>query len=68
MRFIDEKGRVKTWPAKKNMKYEILKYIASKFECGSFYTEKEVNKVIEVWHTFGDYKVCFFVYFLRIIV
>lgn len=55
VRFLDEKGRVKIWPAKREMKIEILKYIATKFEYGRFYTEKEVNAIIESWHTFGDY-------------
>jgi hypothetical protein len=55
MRFMDEKVRVKAWPAKKEVKIEVLKYISSKFECGRFYTEKEVNKIIDDWHTFGDY-------------
>lgn len=55
MRFMDEKGRIKTWAAKNNIKLEILKYISTKFECGRFYTEKEVNKVLDEWHTFGDY-------------
>ena len=54
-RFMDDKGRIKIWAAKKEMKFEILKYISTKFECGRFYTEKEVNAVIEEWHTFGDY-------------
>jgi Ser/Thr protein kinase RdoA (MazF antagonist) len=55
MRFMDEKGRIKTWASKKEIKYEILKYISTKFENGRFYTEKEINTVIEDWHTFGDY-------------
>jgi aminoglycoside phosphotransferase (APT) family kinase protein len=54
-RFMDDKGRVKTWPGKKEMKLEVLKYISEKFEKGRFYTEKEVNAIIEDWHTFGDY-------------
>jgi hypothetical protein len=54
-RFMDEKGRIKTWAAKQEVKYDILKYISTKFEYGRFYSEKEVNKVIEDWHTFGDY-------------
>ena len=55
MRFMDEKGRIKTWAAKKEFKIEILKYISTKFEYGRFYSEKEVNAIIEDWHTFGDY-------------
>lgn len=54
-RFLDEKGRLKTWPAKKEMKIEALKHIATKFEIGRSYTEKEVNAIIELWHTFNDY-------------
>jgi hypothetical protein len=55
MRFMDEKGRIKIWGAKKEIKFEIIKYISTKFEYGKFYSEKEVNGVIEDWHTFGDY-------------
>lgn len=54
-RFLDEKTRVKIWPAKKELKIEILRYISTKFEPGRSYTEKEANEVIQAWHTFGDY-------------
>ena len=54
-RFLDENLKVKSWPSKKDLKNEILNYISTKFEEGRFYTEKEVNMVIEDWHTFGDY-------------
>jgi hypothetical protein len=54
-RFMDEKGRIKTWGAKKEVKFEILRYISTKFEFGRFYSEREVNTLIENWHTFGDY-------------
>lgn len=54
-RFMDDMGRVKIWPGKMEMKLEILKYISDKFEFNRFYSEAEVNKVIEEWHTFGDY-------------
>ena len=54
-RFLDENLKVKSWPSKKDFKTEILKYISTKFEEGRFYKEKEVNMIIEDWHTFGDY-------------
>lgn len=54
-RFLDEKLRVKSWPAKKDFKVEILRYVSTKFEQDKFYTEKEVNEIINTWHTFGDY-------------
>ncbi len=53
--FLDEKLRVKSWPAKREMKTEILRYVSTKFEQDKFYTEKEVNEIINTWHTFGDY-------------
>lgn len=53
--FIDDSGKIKTWPAKRDLKLEVLKYLASKFEYDHNYSEKEVNAIIEDWHTFGDY-------------
>jgi len=53
--FMDEDMKVKIWPSKKLMKIEVLKYVASKFEANRIYTEKEVNAVIDEWHTFNDY-------------
>jgi hypothetical protein len=54
-RFLDDKGRIKIWSAKKDLKVEILSYLASKFEYNYFYNEKEVNGIINEWHTFEDY-------------
>ncbi|MBS4538743.1 DUF2087 domain-containing protein [Clostridium sp. D2Q-11] len=53
--FLDEKGRVKSWPSKHLLKIEVVKYIADKFEEGKEYSEKEVNDIIDKWHTYGDY-------------
>lgn len=53
--FLDDEGRVKAWPAKKAMKMEVLNYVAEKFEEDCLYSEKDVNRLIEEWHTFGDY-------------
>lgn len=54
-RFLDDKLRVKSWPSKHDMKVEVLRHVACRFESGRFYTEKEVNKIIDEWHTFNDY-------------
>lgn len=54
-RFLDECGKIKTWPSKKDKKIEILKYLSNKFEYDKFYTEKEVNAIIDEIHTFNDY-------------
>lgn len=53
--FFDENQKVKIWPKKHAMKREVVMYIASKFEITKKYTEKEVNEVINQWHTFDDY-------------
>jgi hypothetical protein len=54
-RFIDEEGKIKQLPAKKEPRLVVLAYLAEKFEAGRDYTEKEVNALIDGWHTFGDY-------------
>ena len=53
-RFLDECGKIKTWPSKKDKKIEILKYLSNKFEYDKFYTEKEVNAIIDEIHTLND--------------
>lgn len=54
-RFLDEEGRIKSWPAKRILKSEVLRYLSDKFEYGQDYTEKEVNHIISNWHTFNDF-------------
>jgi hypothetical protein len=54
-RFLDENNKIKIWPAKHDMKIEVLTYLSEKFETGVHYTEKEVNDIIKRWHTFGDF-------------
>lgn len=53
-RFLDDEGRIKIWPVKKDKKLEILRYLSTKFEYDKTYSEKEVNTIIEAWHTFND--------------
>jgi hypothetical protein len=55
--YLDELGRVKEWPSKRNKgKFQklVLEYLASKFEVDVIYTEKEVNALLNQYHTFGD--------------
>lgn len=52
--FLNEDGQLKAFPAKRKMKVEALFYLAEKFEKGKQYTEKEVNVLLNQWHTFGD--------------
>ncbi len=53
--FLDAKGRIVKLPSKREARKEVLGYLAGKFSPGRDYTEKEVNAVIDEWHTFGDY-------------
>lgn len=52
--FLDGKGRLTVYPAKRKMKLYSLIYLSKKFEQGRVYTEKEVNELLNEWHTFGD--------------
>lgn len=52
--FLDSSGRLIAFPAKRKMKLYALAYLADKFESEKAYTEKEVNALLEQWHTFGD--------------
>ncbi len=52
--FLDEAGRLKQYPVKRPMKFLALEYLAGKFEKDKQYTEKEINALLEQWHTFGD--------------
>lgn len=53
--FIDNTGKIKSWPSKHDLKVQVLEYLADKFEYDRFYNEKEVNSIIDSYHTFGDY-------------
>lgn len=53
--FIDSTGKIKIWPSKHDLKLKVLEYLADKFEYNRFYSEKEVNNIIENYHTFRDY-------------
>ncbi len=53
--FLDNDGKIKQIPTSNKSKIQVLDYLTSKFEPGVFYKEKEVNEIINDWHTFGDY-------------
>lgn len=52
--FLDSEGRLIALPAKQGKKQLAIAYLAEKFESGRNYTEKEVNALLEQWHTFHD--------------
>nr|WP_312579820.1 DUF2087 domain-containing protein [Sedimentibacter sp.] len=53
--FLDDDGKIKQVPVPNKNKIQVLDYLANKFEQGKSYKEKEVNEIIDDWHTFGDY-------------
>ena len=52
--FLDNAGRITAMPAKRKLKLHCFIYLAEKFVCGKTYSEKEVNALLNEWHTFGD--------------
>jgi hypothetical protein len=53
--FLTPAGVFKAWPAKHKLQIWGLSLLASKFEPGRRYTEKEVNERLKSWHSFGDW-------------
>lgn len=52
--FLDGDGRLTAYPSKRKKKLYALIYLGGKFEKGRIYTEKEVNALLNEWHTFQD--------------
>lgn len=54
-RFLDRSGKLTTWPpARQRDKLLILEYLASFFEPGRIYNEKEVNEILLLHSAFKD--------------
>lgn len=53
--FLDNAGKIEQIPVPNKTKIPVLGYLAGKFEEGRIYSEKEVNLIIDAWHSFGDY-------------
>ena len=53
-RFFDVQGRLTTWPARQQDQIAVLDHLASLFEPGTVYTEKEVNTTLNQHHTWRD--------------
>jgi hypothetical protein len=51
---LDQEGRLIVWPSKRTLQLFALDYLATKFEVELVYSEKEVNALLNSWHTFGD--------------
>lgn len=53
--FLDDEGKVKQFPMKSGPRLAVLGYLSEKFAVGVDYTEKEVNVILQSWHTFSDF-------------
>jgi len=53
--FLDGEGKLHSYPVKYKKQVFASFYLASKFEPGVRYTEKEVNRILNEWHTFEDW-------------
>jgi hypothetical protein len=51
---LDAEGRLTLWPSKRALQLIALDYLAAKLELGRVYTEREINTVLNQWHTFND--------------
>jgi hypothetical protein len=56
-KYLDAEGRVTRWPGQKYVadRRLIIAYLADKFETGRDYTEREVNALLNQYHTFEDW-------------
>jgi hypothetical protein len=53
--FVNDDGRLTQWPVRRKVQLMAIAYLATKFETGREYREREVNEVLVEWHTFGDW-------------
>ncbi len=53
-KLINESDQIIRWPKKPSDKKEVIKWISKKFEFEKKYSEKEINKIIDKYHSFND--------------
>src|SRR5262245_12796029 len=53
--FIDDDGRISQWPTRQKTQRMAAALLASRFQSGRDYTEKEVNALLMDGHTFADW-------------
>jgi hypothetical protein len=51
---LNSENQVTIWPAKGKKKEAVIAYMADKFEEDLFYSEAEVNNILNKFHTFDD--------------
>ncbi len=53
--YLNKEGKIKVWPSRQEAKLAVARHLGNRFDTGRFYTEKEVNRIIDENHTFNDY-------------
>jgi len=53
--FMDDQGKLKQWPTKQKTQRMAVAYLAARFEPDRIYNEKQVNELLNEWHTFEDW-------------
>jgi hypothetical protein len=52
--YLDTIGRLKIYPSKKKYKIFALMFLSGKFQKDVIYTERDVNEILDNYHTFND--------------
>ncbi len=55
--YLSRDGRIVQWPSRKSrgaMRAHVLEFLSQKFERGRRYKEREVNEILNRFHTFDD--------------
>ena len=53
--FIDDEGRLTQWPARQKLQRMAAALLATRFEPGREYSERQANELLRQWHTFEDW-------------
>ncbi|WP_338865701.1 DUF2087 domain-containing protein [Myxococcus stipitatus] len=54
-RYLDAEGRLKSWPSKRSVQLEALRYLAGRLPTGVEWSERELNEQLKSLATFGDW-------------
>lgn len=52
--YLNNDGRLTTWPSKHKIQMSVLCYLSEHFEWGKHYSEQEVNDILNNLHVFND--------------
>lgn len=53
-KFLNDVGQIHRYPNKLNLQKLVIQYLSPKFDAEKKYSEKEVNELLNQWHTYKD--------------